>query len=574
MNPVIQMISGEACDGWSGSEFCRHSHTIVCFGRVFAMTGKAKKTLLGQLTQRKVTRVALAYVVVGWFAMQVGEVTFEAVRLPDWALTLLIVFIVIGFPIALVIAWAYEVTPQGIRKDDNGLVSAAKDGADYLADSKFSIAVLPFYDMSEYGDQDRFCEGLSEEILNALCKVKHLDVASRIASFQCGHEEGVDAVEIGKRLRVKTVLEGTVRKYGDKFRITVELVDTVNGYHLWSRQYDCKVCDVFDIQEDVAESVANVLSLSVVKNKKFAKHKVNPKAYKLLLSGMSLFSRRTMKDVLGARKMFNAAIEIDPQFGRAWAGLAATYGFEYMGFNASEVNKKEAMRASTKALEYAPERAESHVLAGLANCMFRNYGTAEKEFRKAIDLKPGNFEAHYFMGRTKVREGEFEEALKYFGQAAKIKPEDYESVLLQAQLYVSLGDQKRARDISQIGIERVRRSLKMNPQDNRALNIGALALLRLGEEEEARRWMTKSIDNAPDDSIVNYRAACFYALLNETEKALDCLENCTVKVGHINKDWLANDSDLANIREHPRFAGIVAAVSDREQDSGHNEPRS
>jgi TolB-like protein/Flp pilus assembly protein TadD len=515
------------------------------------MTRKLHRTFLSQLTQRKVTRVALAYIVIGWLVMQVGEVTFEALNLPSWTLTLLIVFVLLGFPIALVIAWAYEVTPEGIRKDLAGTVSAGDTGKDYLNGSKPSIAVLPFYDMSEHGDQGYFCEGLAEEILNSLCKVEGLGVASRIASFQFGSKRA-DVIEIGRKLRVKTVLEGTVRKSGDKLRITVELVKTSDGYHLWSRQYDRTMQDVFDVQEDIADSIVKRLSLTLDHDKASQGQQCDPRAYELLLRGNSLVAMRTMRDIVNARQIFNRALDVDPDCGRAWAGLAATYGFEYMYYNATDVNREEALRTSNRAVELAPERVESHVLAGIANCITRNYGMADAEFRKAIDLEPRNFEAFYYFARTKVREGELEEALKLFERAARVRPEDYESVLFQAQLHVSLGHQKQARAVSHEGIARVRNALELNPDDNRALNLGAFALLRLGETREA--------------SIIRYNAACFYALKGDSEKALDCLENCLVKVGQVNREWLEHDSDLDSIRDHPRYAGIIASITDNATD--------
>jgi len=194
--------------------------------------------------------------------------------------------------------------------------------------------------------------------------------------------------------------------------------------------------------------------------------------------------------------------------------------------------------------------------------MIQNYPDAEAEFEKAIELDPESFDAWYFFARNKVHEGDLERALKLLQRAAKVRPEDYQSVLLQAQLYHSLGDQKRELEVARKGIERTRAVLELNPDDNRAYNLGAFALLRLGERDEAVRWMRESLRKAPMDSIVNYNAACFYALAGEVERALDCLENCYLKVGNLNREWLLHDSDLDNVREHPRFAKILDAFPD------------
>jgi adenylate cyclase len=164
--------------------------------------------------------------------------------------------------------------------------------------------------------------------------------------------------------------------------------------------------------------------------------------------------------------------------------------------------------------------------------------------------------------RAKVHEGDLERALKLFEHAAEVRPEDCQSVMLQAQLYVSLGKQEKALEISRRGIERARATLELKPDDNRVLNLGAFALLRLGEDKEARQWMNASVDGAPQDSMIQYNAACFYALAGEIEKSLDCLENCIFKIGNINHDWLEHDSDLDNVRDHPRFAAIISNFSD------------
>ena len=222
------------------------------------------RNFLQQLRKRKVIRVGIAYIVVGWLMMQIGEVTFEALGLPAWALTLLIVLVLLGFPIALVLAWAFEVTPEGIRKDSAGQVAAEpeEDGPPELDRAAPSIAVLPFVDMSELGDQGYFCEGIAEEILNALGKVANLRVASRMTAFRFGGQ-AADVREVGRRLNVQTVLEGSVRKSGDRLRVTAQLVKTADGYHLWSRQYDRGLEDIFHIQEEIAGSIAGALSVTL-----------------------------------------------------------------------------------------------------------------------------------------------------------------------------------------------------------------------------------------------------------------------------------------------------------------------
>jgi len=518
------------------------------------------KGLWAQLKERKVIRAAVAYIIVGWIMMQVGEVAFEALGLPPWSLTLLIILVLLGFPVALVLAWAYELSSGGIRRDSAGTVVKQSDDG-HPPDAVPSVAVLPFHDMSEKGDQSYFCYGLAEEILNALDKIPNLRVASRMAAFQFGAQKA-DIAEVGRKLKVSTVLEGSVRKADDQLRIAVQLVKTSDGYHLWSRQFDRELKDIFRIQHEIAEATANALSLSLSRDRNPRQEEADPKAYDFFLRGLGYFGKHTQQDNLYARQMFRQAIEIDPKFGRAWAGLAYTYGWEYLYFNATDTNLDEAAHSSRRALELAPELAESHVSVAMEQCMRKQWEAAEAAFEKAIELDPKNYEAWYLYGRAKVHEGELKRALKLFQRASQVRPCDYQSVLLQAQLYTSLGQDDRAIEVTRTGIERVRAALELNPDDNRALNMGAFALVRLGEREEANRWMLASVRNAPMDSIIQYNAACFFSLAGEADRALDCLENCLFKVGSISRDWLENDSDLDNVRNHPRFAEILKRFLD------------
>jgi TolB-like protein/Flp pilus assembly protein TadD len=517
---------------------------------------------LGELKKRKVIRAAVAYVVVAWAVMEGGELIFDALGLPKWSVTLLVVLAILGFPLALVLAWAYELTPEGLQRDsaDAGVEPHAqqppRSETAAQAESGMSIAVLPFDDMSERKDQAYFCEGIAEEILNALGKIEDLRVASRMSSFHIG-AHSTDIQDVGRKLNVRAVLEGSVRKSGDHMRITAQLVNTADGYHLWSKRYDFSLEDVFKIQEEIAASIAETLSLDMRRSPTDAERKVSPKAYDFYLRGLSYFGRHSAQDTLYARQMFQHAIDIEPDFGKAWAGLAYTYGFEYMYFNATGQNREEAIRSSARALELAPDLPESHVSAGIAHCMNVDYVQANNEFETALRLDPGNFQAWYFYGRSKVHEGDLPRAIELFEGAARVRPEDYQSKLLQPQLYISLGRQDQAMQATREGLDRARRILELNPDDTRAWNLGAFALLRLGEKAEAERWMQRSTDSAPRDSIVQYNATCFYALIGEKEKALDCLERCLIKVGNISNEWLEHDSDLDSIRSEPRFREIV-----------------
>ena len=534
---------------------------------------------LGELKKRKVIRVAVAYVVVAWAIMEGGELIFQALGLPDWTVTLLVVLALLGFPLVVVLAWAFELTPDGLQRDRAGgdatslqplsaPASSPKPEAPpappsaAAVDRSHSIAVLPFEDMSEKQDLGYFCEGIAEEILNALGKIEGLRVASRMSSFHFG-ARSADIQEVGRKLNVIAVLEGSVRRAGERVRITAQLVNAADGYHLWSQRYDFDLADVFRIQEEIAASIADTLSLGMRPTAGGRHAKIAPMAYDFYLRGLSYFARHNTQDTLYARQMFQRAIDIEPEFGKAWAGLAYTYGFEYMYFNAARHNRDEAIRSSARALALAPDLPESHVSSGIAHCMAMDYAKADREFQTALQLDPGNYEAWYFFGRSKVHEGDLERAIELFEGAARVRPEDFQSKLLQAQLHVSLGHPERAVEVTREGLERARRCVDLNPDDMRAWNLGAFGLLRLGEKEEAERWMIRSLEAAPRDSIAHYNATCFYALAGEKEKALDCLERCLIKVGNISREWLEHDSDLDSLRGEPRFREIVDSLIGR-----------
>ena len=218
------------------------------------MSKNPSNGLWSQLKKRKIVRVALVYIFVSWIIIQLGEASLEALQVPMWGMSLLLVLVALGFPLALVLAWGYELGPRSKRGDGPGHIESHTD-FEGIDDKAPSIAVLPFDDLSENHDQGYFCEGMAEEILNALCKVANLRVASRVAAFQL--DSGNDIHEIGRKLDVQTVLEGSVRKSGDRLRITAQLINTGNGFHMWSRQFDRKLEDIFEIQEEIANSIAS-----------------------------------------------------------------------------------------------------------------------------------------------------------------------------------------------------------------------------------------------------------------------------------------------------------------------------
>ncbi len=524
-------------------------------------------SFLNELKERKVLRVAVAYFVVTWIVIQVGDSTFEALNLPDWSGALLVVFIMLGFPFALLLAWAYELTPDGIVKDFDGNAGqrAISKGAGYgragedREDPTPSIAVLQFLDMSPEQDQTYFCEGIAEEILCALNEVEGLNVASRLASFQFG-SKSADILEIGRKLNVSVVLEGSVRKADDQIRITIQLINAQSGYHFWAGQYNHDLKDIFDIQEQMAQAVVSAMRLSIGENKLTRRPMTqSTEAYDLYLKARSYFTRPDKHSILIAQQFYQRAVEIDPDFGRAWAKLASTYVYEYLCINPNGNARSEARRISNIALSVAPDIAESYITSGMVYTICQDFKQAELEFEKAISLYPDSFTAWFTWARTKTYQGDARRAVELYQKASEIRPHDYQSVLMQARFLNELGETDSARQKAKEGLLRAEAFLELKPDEYRALSMGAFALHFLGRLAEAKTWMETSVENSPRNSILTYNAASFYAMTGDIDKSLYYLAQAA-ESGCLNLAWLAQDTDFKLMRDEPRFNELLDQI--------------
>lgn len=521
-------------------------------------------SFVNELKERKVLRVAVAYLVVTWIIIQVGEATFDALNLPSWSTSLLVVFIMLGFPFALLMAWAFELTPDGIVKDPDGDAgrrmarygSATKD-AEHPAPS---IAVLQFEDMSSEQDQAYFCEGIAEEILYALDKVDGLKVASRLGAFQFG-SKSADVLEVGRKLNVSTVLEGSIRKVGERVRITIQLIDTSDGYQFWAGQYNHDLKDIFEVQEQMAQAVMSAMRLSLGESRLTRPMTHSSEAYDLFLKAKSYFTRPDKQSILFARQFYQRAVEIDPDFGRAWAKLASTYVFEYLCSDPGGKAKAEARRISDIALSIAPGIPDSHIASGITYSIYQDYEQADLEFEAAIKLRPDSFGAWFTWARSKSYQGDIHKAVEFYQKASQIRPLDYHSVLVQVRFLHEMGDSKAAKEKAREGLRRAKEFLALRPDEYRAKNMGAFALHMLGEVDEARTWMEASMENSPRNSVLTYNAASFYAMSGDTGKSLDYLEQAAA-TGCLNLDWLAKDEGLKLLRDEPRFKELVHRFRD------------
>jgi TolB-like protein/Flp pilus assembly protein TadD len=508
-------------------------------------------TLSAELKRRRVYPVIAAYAVIAFILLQIGEITFGPLGLPNWVMVSLIAVVITGFPVVVVLAWVFDITPTGIQRT----ISAEQ------VDDRPSIAVLPFVDMSPEQDQGYFCEGVAEEILNALTKIRRLSVAARSSSFQF-KAGGHDVREIGRVLNVKTILEGSVRKSGDRLRVTAQLVKASDGYHLWSRTFDEEIDDVFAIQDEIAKCIATELVETLTPTEQSAIQTTSTTdvgAYEYYLRGRQFFKRFRKMDIEYARQMFLQAIEIDAEFALAWAGYADCHSFLIMYVDPQASYREEANKASKRALELAPNLAEAHASRGLACLVCEDFDDAEEEFKKAIELNPCLFEAYYYYARTEFHRGNVERAAELFKQAAEADPVDYQSRCLRIQILRGLGRIDDAIAEAEESISVVKKHLEWSPDDARAYYLGAGSLILLGEIDRAKRWLTRAIEIAPDDSVVLYNAACNFATLGDADKALDYLERA-IEQGAVSSAWMQNDEDLASLREQPRYAALLQLI--------------
>jgi len=426
------------------------------------------------------------------------------------------------------------------------------------ASSAKSIAVLPFADMSPQRDQEYFCEGMAEEIINALTKIQALQVASRSSAFAF-KGQNQDIRKVGEQLDVSTVLEGSVRKAGNRLRITAQLIKVADGYHLWSERYDRDMEDVFAIQDEIAQSIVKALRVVLSDEEKRAIEQVpaaDVQAYDYYLRGRQFFHQFRRTGIQFARRMFERAMEIDPGYAIAYAGAADCCSFLYMYWDASKSNLEGADGYSKKALDLGPELAEAHASRGLALSLSKRYEETEREFQTAIRLNPKLFEAHYFFGRALFQQGKYSDAVRHYQEASRVRPEDYQTALLVVPSLRSLNRTAEAEATQRRGIQLAEKHLELNPDDARALYLSAGALMQLGERQRALEWAGRALALDPEDSGVLYNVACVYALGGQADEALACLEKA-VQNGFGHRAWLENDSDFDSLRGDPRFQGLL-----------------
>jgi adenylate cyclase len=427
---------------------------------------------------------------------------------------------------------------------------------------KPSIVVLPFNNMSGDPEQEYFGDGITEDLITDLSKISGLFVVARNTSFTYKGKP-VKAQQLSQDLRVTFILEGSVRKVGARVRVSAQLVDGRDGGHVWADRYDRDLTDIFAIQDEITHSIIDQLRIKLLPEEKAIISRVpteNVEAYGYYLRGRQFLHRHSKSYYVLAKRMFAKAIELDPLYARAYAGLADCDSFLFLHYNV-DVSTDSILAASAKALDLEGGLAEAHASRGLALSLRERYPEAVAEFEQAIAFDPNLFEAHYFYARACFTQGYFEEAARLFQRAAELKPDDYQALLVLTGIHRTLGREQEMKEAARDGVARAERELLLHPGNSRPAYLGAVGLAVLGELDRAKEWAERALVIDPDDGLTKYNVACVCSLVGDHERAIDLLVDLLPSATQERKRWVEHDSDLNPIRSHPRFPEVLQLLA-------------
>ncbi len=509
--------------------------------------------VLTELNRRKVLRTVGAYAVAVFVVLQLMDAAVEPLRLPDWLPTLVVIVLILGFPLVFILAWQFDITPEGIRKTvtdslltrtQNALLfsmmllgmlglgygfygyysnvfetaetstaqSLAAGQREFVAPEN-SIAVLPFADLSEDGSQGYFSDGIAEEILNVLAKVNGLHVAARTSSFAF-RQPDKDIREIGRLLNVSTVLEGSIRKSGDRIRLTAQLINVEDGYHIWSNSYDRELDDVFAIQDEVASAIATALVDSFAGlEQKTASRTNDLAAFEAYRTGRLHWWRRSPDELQKAITLFASALEHDPSYAPAYAAMADSWLLLSMYGNLTNLKATErAMPMIEKALEIDPASAEAFAALGLARWQIGQVDAGESAFRQAIRLNDDYIPAYLWLGGLLGELGRLPEQAQLLQQAMALDP-------LNELLAINFAGNLASRGEYMAGIDLLKGLVALRPDSATLLRIMSNYAMKSGDLVDAWKYANQSYDLEPKSPAVIETLASAWESVGENEKA-------------------------------------------------------
>jgi adenylate cyclase len=428
------------------------------------------------------------------------------------------------------------------------------------AGERGALAVLPFDNISPDKETDYFSDGLTEELIARLSIVSEIELISRWTSMQLKDRSKQDIRAIGTELGARYIVGGSVRRFQDSVRITVQLVDVVTNRQIWGSTYKGKLDDIFDIQEQVAQQIVEALKLKLSFSEKVSLTKrqtVNAQAYDLYLRGQDYLYRLTKRSVERAIQLFEKAIELDPRYAAAYAGCSCAYGQMYWLFARDTKFRDRAQEMSFKALMYDNNLAEAYAAMGLSYFIGGKFEEASASAAKAIELDPEDFIAHWTLGRIHFTGAAFEKAHALYTRVIELKPGFLSAYPDLKMACERLGRQEEANQVFAKLLERLPNHLLQNPDDARARIIYAIVLADIHKKDESLREATQALELSPGDPVMLYNCTCVYSRLGETQRAVDALRQA-IAAGYANFPWIKQDPDINNIRDNAEFQALVA----------------
>ncbi len=497
-----------------------------------------------EVRRRKVYRVAAAYVIAAGFIIQISSAVFPAWDLPNWAFRLVVVFLLIGFPISLILAWAYDITPQGIRATPApqthrrrnvimliaiGVIVSAVAGFFLFPRVSWrnvekSIAVLPFQSLSDEKENAYFADGIQDDILTNLSKIGDLKVISRMSVMSYRGDALRNAREIGKALGVATLLEGSVRRAGNRVRVSVQLINANNDEHIWAEDYDRDLTDVFAIQTDLAQKIASALQAKLSPNEKARldqRPTQNPDAYLLFVQAHDYFSQRDMfhDTSLKAEPLFEQAIKLDPNFAGAFAGLSMVESWLYHSSDPVPARREKARLNADEALRLQPDLPEGHLALGFSYYYGdRDYERALAEFDVARRGLPNDAQAYLAIGSIQRRQGKWAESTANLEKAATLDPKNTNLLINLCYSYMALRNFETAD-------KTVDRAIAASPQSFQARALkGFMAVLWKGDLSAAEKVFSSVPPENDETGLTTWGRAWILTLERKFPDALQVLE--------------------------------------------------
>ncbi len=444
-----------------------------------------------------------------------------------------------------------------VRHAAGGSVSAREQH-----EARVSICVLPFANMSGDPEQEYFSDGVTEDIITDLSKVSALSVISRNTAFMFKGKP-IDVAQVARQLKVSHILEGSVRKAGDRVRITAQLIDGASDSHIWAERYDRDLKDIFALQDEISEAIVVALKLKLMPSEKKAiesRSTMNPEAYKLYLMARqySLMANARHREII--IRLCKRAVEIDPNYARAWALLAISQAnLIILGAVAGD----SGWDAAQKALSLEPNLAEAHAARGRVLADEGRFDEAAAEHQTALRLDPESYEVNSAAARFFIATRKFDDAIRCLEKAASVAETDFWALGMAVQCYRAKSDSEGRKDAARRALARVEKVIATEPDHGNAMSFGVTALVALGETERAKEWAMRALLLDPDNMNLRYNLGCSMVDLGDFDAAMDLLEPTFQKAQPQGLVWMKNDSDLDPIKDMPRFKANIAAAEAR-----------